>query len=60
MLDVLLLQLINNVVVPEVLGFVKRKKDETGTWPSVEEVQTEVTRLHDQIKSEGLNFLNRK
>lgn len=59
MLEALLLQLINNVVVPEVLNFVKRKKDETGTWPTKEEVQAEVTRLHDQIKSEGLAFLNR-
>jgi len=60
MLEALLLQLINQIVVPEVLAFVKRKKDETGTWPTIEEVRAEVTRLHDQIKSEGLDFLNRK
>lgn len=54
-----LLVVINQIFVPEILAFIQRKKNETGTWPSVDEVRAEVLKLHDVIKAEGEAFLNR-
>lgn len=54
-----LLALINNLVVPEVLTFIKNYRNQNGVWPTIQEVQAEVLKLHDVIEVEGRAFLNR-
>ena len=59
MLELLLMQLLNTVIVPELLAFIKKKVDSTGVWPTKEELALEIQRIHDETKAEGLAFLNR-
>lgn len=59
MFETILLQVLQNIVVPEVASFIKRRYEETGTWPTREELELCVSTLADSIIREGTDFLNR-
>ncbi len=60
MWETILLQVMKEIVVPEVAQFIKHKFETTGTWPTKEEMEARVTVLADAIIKEGTEFLNRK
>lgn len=59
MLELLLMQLLNTVIVPEIVKFVQDKYNKTGQWPTKEELTLEIERIRHQTNAEGTAFLNR-
>jgi uncharacterized protein YeaC (DUF1315 family) len=59
MWEVAITQIIQNIVVPEIANFIKKRYLETGKWPTESELKEQVNSLANQIKTEGQAFLNR-
>lgn len=59
MWDSILLEVVKNVVVPELAAFIKKHYEEKGTWPTKEELEIKAKGLATQIINEGQNFINR-
>jgi hypothetical protein len=59
MFETLLLQLLQTVVVPEVAQFIQLHYQNTGKWPTREELEAKVTALADTIIRDGSDFLTR-
>jgi uncharacterized protein YeaC (DUF1315 family) len=59
MWEQLLLQVLSNVVVPEVAQFIQLHYQNTGKWPTKEELEEKVKSLADTVIREGTDFLNR-
>lgn len=59
MWDALLLQVLKEIVVPELAQFIRHKFETTGTWPTKEELEARIAVLADAIVKEGTDFLNR-
>jgi len=59
MFEAILLEIIKNVVVPELVELIKRKFIETGNWPTKEELDLMVDAKAQSIIQNGVNFLNR-
>lgn len=59
MLEALILQLINNVVVPELADFIKKRLETTGQFPTKQELEEQATTIWQANKDRGLEFLNR-
>lgn len=60
MLEAILLQVVKEVVVPELAQFIKHKFETTGEWPTKEELELRVATLADAIINNGNEFLARK
>lgn len=59
MWEVLIAEILKNIIVPELVEFTKKKFQETGTWPTKEELEALVDKRALEIKTVGLDFLNR-
>ena len=59
MWEVLFAEIVKNVLVPELAEFIKSKYQQTGQWPTKEELDNMVDAKRDAIKEKGLEFLNR-
>lgn len=59
MLEALVLQLLKEIVVPELASFIKDKFASTGTWPTKEELEAKADEVWQANKDRGLEFLNR-
>lgn len=59
MWETLLLQVMKNIVVPELASFIRKKFEDTGTWPTEEELKAKAYSLANSIIHEGNDFLNR-
>lgn len=60
MWEVLFAEIVKNVLVPELVELIKKRYQQTGTWPTKEELDALVDSKRDAIKQKGLDFLNRK
>ena len=59
MWETLLLEVMKNVVVPEVARFMRQQYESTGSWPTKEELEQKVFELAQAIRDEGTEFLKR-
>lgn len=59
MWETLFLEVVKNVVVPEIAQYVKKRYEETGQWPTKAELDSRVQLLAEEIKRNGNEFLNR-
>jgi hypothetical protein len=57
MWETLLIQLLSKVIIPELLEYTKKKFEETGTWPTKEELEERVRLRADKIIQDGNDFL---
>lgn len=60
MWEAILLQVMKEIVVPEVAQYIKHQFETTGKWPTKEELEVRVALISDAIIKEGTDFLNRK
>jgi energy-converting hydrogenase Eha subunit G len=58
-MEVLLIAILKQIVVPELARFIQQKYAETGKLPTKEEMEAEVLRTADKIIEEGQAFLTR-
>lgn len=59
MWETLILEVMKNVVAPELARFMKQQYESTGSWPTQAELEKKVSDLALQIKSEGEAFFKR-
>ena len=59
MMEVLLIAILKQIVVPELARFIQNKYAETGRLPTKEEMEAEVLKTADRIIEEGNAFLTR-
>lgn len=59
MFETLILQVVKEIVVPELASFIKHKFDTTGTWPTKAELDTQADNIWLANKNRGEEFLNR-
>lgn len=55
----LLYEIVKNVLIPELAAYIRKRYEETGTWPSREEMENKAIRLAGDIKTAGHEFLKR-
>ena len=60
MVETILFQVISKIVIPELAAFIQQKYNETGTWPTVEEMEAKALELATAINQTGQAFLDRK
>ena len=58
-MEVLLIAILKQIVVPELARFIQQKYNETGRLPTKEEMEAEVIKTADKIIEEGNAFLTR-
>jgi hypothetical protein len=59
MWETVALEIIKNIVVPELAAYIKRTFETTGQWPTKEELEGKAFLLAEDIKRAGNLFLNR-
>ena len=59
MWETIVLQIIQNIIVPELSNYIQKFHETTGVWPTKEQLEAKANVLADRIKREGLDFLNR-
>lgn len=59
MWDSILLEVVKNVVVPELASYIRKRYEESGTWPTKEELELKAKSLASQIIREGQDFIAR-
>lgn len=59
MWETIALEIIKNIVVPELAAFIKKSFEETGKWPTKEELEGKAFLIAESIKRAGTDFLNR-
>ena len=60
MWESILLEVMKEIVVPEVAQFIKHKFETTGQWPTKEELELRVATMANAIINSGNEFLARK
>jgi len=58
-MEVLLIAILKQIIVPELARFIQQKYSETGRLPTKEEMEAEVLKTADKIIEEGQAFLTR-
>ena len=58
-METILFQVISKIVIPELAKFIQEKYNQTGTWPTVEEMEAKAASIADDINKTGQVFLDR-
>lgn len=56
-IPIVLVEVVTNFIVPELLEYIKRRYEETGTWPSVSELKARISSKSRAIIKEADDIL---